>query len=174
VTNAQLHYAVIRHCQRKNIPSENPRFFCSYFLSPFNLCYDFLSSQVMRWISKSSPKANHSSALVPLCPHGTHLGNSCELFYKLRLQIRPSTTKSPLNFDALINPLLPSPSMDITHPSSMQRSMIHIGLGKNRKVLRQSSLRRGRSPSPPKSGCVKGAYMADHLSCPIPNIDRWA
>ena len=44
--------------------------------------------------------------------------------------------------------------MDVTLPSSMQRFMIRVGLGKKSKLQRQSS----RSPS---SGCLKSAYTAD-------------
>ncbi|KAH9031835.1 hypothetical protein EDB84DRAFT_1492065 [Lactarius hengduanensis] len=46
--------------------------------------------------------------------------------------------------------------MDITPPSPMQRFMISVGLGKKRKVQRQSSLHHGRSPSRPGSGWVTG------------------
>ncbi|KAH8985146.1 hypothetical protein EDB92DRAFT_2105679, partial [Lactarius akahatsu] len=46
--------------------------------------------------------------------------------------------------------------MDITPPSPMQRFMIRVGLGKKRKVQRQSSLHHGRSPSRPRSAWVSG------------------
>lgn len=49
----------------------------------------------------------------------------------------------------------PSPSMDVTPPSSMQRFMIRVGLAK-KKVQRQSSFRHGRTPSRSRSRWAKG------------------
>ncbi|KAH9022202.1 hypothetical protein EDB85DRAFT_1996982 [Lactarius pseudohatsudake] len=68
---------------------------------------------------------------------------------------RPYTVP-PCTLTPLINPLPSSPSMDITPSSPMQRFMIRVGLGKKRKVQRQSSLHHGRSPSRPGSGWVTG------------------